>query len=208
MREGEGWLKRELSSLRILGRWGSRSIRRHGNGIMCMWARNDVRSWNHGGRQKPGDFSLVLCRLLRSNPGQLHCLFLASVPKVLREDGAECDADEVGFLAIANPWPGMLRGFWNDPDRKRFKETYFTAFPGYYLTGEGAKKDEDGYCWLMGRIDGVINVSGHPIGTAEVESALVSHPSVAEAAVIGIPHEVKGQGTLCVCHFENRDEEQ
>jgi acetyl-CoA synthetase len=81
----------------------------------------------------------------------------------------------------------MLRGFWNDPDRKRFKDTYFTVFPGTYFTGDGAKKDKDGYFWLMGRIDDVINVSGHRIGTAEVESALVSHPSVAEAAVIGIP---------------------
>ena len=88
----------------------------------------------------------------------------------------------------------MLRGFWNDPDRKRFKDTYFSIFPGNYFTGDGARKDPDGYYWLMGRIDDVINVSGHRIGTAEVESALVSHASVAEAAVIGYPHEIKGQG--------------
>jgi acetyl-CoA synthetase len=88
----------------------------------------------------------------------------------------------------------MLRGFWNDPDRKRFKETYFSLFPGNYFTGDGARKDGDGYYWLMGRIDDVINVSGHRIGTAEVESALVSHTSVAEAAVIGYPHDIKGQG--------------
>jgi acetyl-CoA synthetase len=88
----------------------------------------------------------------------------------------------------------MLRGFWNDQERKRFKETYFSVFPGQYFTGDGAKKDGDGYYWLMGRIDDVINVSGHRIGTAEVESALVSHRTVAEAAVIGIAHEVKGQG--------------
>jgi len=97
-------------------------------------------------------------------------------------------------LVISQPWPGMLRGFWNDTGRKRFKETYFSIFPGHYFTGDGAKKDEDGYFWLMGRIDDVINVSGHRIGTAEVESALVLHPSVAEAAVIGFTHEVKGQG--------------
>jgi acetyl-CoA synthetase len=127
-------------------------------------------------------------------PGSATFPFPGVVPKVLREDGSECDVEEGGSLIIAKPWPGMLRGFWNDPDRKRFKETYFSIFPGCYFTGDGAKKDKDGYFWLMGRIDDVINVSGHRIGTAEVESALVSHPSVAESAVIGIAHEVKGQG--------------
>jgi len=115
-------------------------------------------------------------------------------PKILRENASECEVDEGGSLVITRPWPGMLRGFWNDKDGKRFKETYFSLFPGVYFTGDGARKDPDGYYWLMGRIDDVINVSGHRIGTAEVESALVSHKSVAEAAVIGYPHEIKGQG--------------
>ena len=86
----------------------------------------------------------------------------------------------------------MMRTIYGDP--QRFKETYFSKFPGYYCTGDGARRDEDGYYWIMGRIDDVINVSGHRIGTAEVESSLVSHPKVAEAAVVGMPHDLKGQG--------------
>jgi acetyl-CoA synthetase len=88
----------------------------------------------------------------------------------------------------------MLRGFWNDPDKQRFRDTYFSMFKNSYFTGDGCRRDTDGYYWLLGRIDDVINVSGHRIGTAEVESALVSHAKVAEAAVIGYPHEIKGQG--------------
>jgi acetyl-CoA synthetase len=95
-------------------------------------------------------------------------------------------------LCIKKPWPGMMRTIFHDPER--FKETYFSRFPGYYNTGDGARRDQDGYYWLMGRIDDVINVSGHRIGTAEVESSLVSHPKVAEAAVVGMPHQLKGQG--------------
>ncbi len=93
---------------------------------------------------------------------------------------------------IKRPWPGLMRRVYGDPER--FKNTYFVQFPGVYTTGDGARVDEDGYYWLMGRIDDVINVSGHRIGTAEVESALVSHAKVVEAAVVGVPHEIKGQG--------------
>jgi len=111
---------------------------------------------------------------------------------VVREDGSEAEVNEGGYLLIRKPWPGMMRTVYGQ--HERFKETYFTQFPGNYFTGDGARKDEDGYFWLMGRVDDVINVSGHRIGTAEIESALVSHPSVAEAAVVGMPHEIKGQG--------------
>jgi acetyl-CoA synthetase len=100
--------------------------------------------------------------------------------------------NEGGSLVIKRPWPGLMRGVYGEPER--FKETYFVQFPGAYTSGDGARVDEDGYYWLMGRIDDVINVSGHRIGTAEVESALVSHTNVAEAAVVGMPHELKGQG--------------
>lgn len=93
---------------------------------------------------------------------------------------------------IKEPWPAITRGIYGDPEK--FKEVYFKRFPGYYLTGDGARKDKDGYYWLMGRIDDVINVSGHRIGTAEVESALVSHHSVSESAVVGFPHPIKGEG--------------
>ncbi len=97
-----------------------------------------------------------------------------------------------GNLCIKQPWPGIMRTVYGD--HKRFVETYFAAYPGMYLTGDGCRRDEDGYYWITGRVDDVINVSGHRIGTAEVESALVSHPKVAEAAVVGFPHEIKGQG--------------
>jgi acetyl-CoA synthetase len=195
MREGEGWVKRRgISSLRILGsvgepinpeawRWYHTNVGQERCPIMDTWWQTET-----------GGFLISPLPITPLKPGSATFPFPGVVPKILREDGSECEVDEGGSLVITKPWPGMLRGFWNDPDRKRFKETYFTIFPGHYFTGDGAKKDEDGYFWLMGRIDDVINVSGHRIGTAEVESALVSHPSVAEAAVIGVPHEVKGQG--------------
>ena len=112
--------------------------------------------------------------------------------KIVREDGSPADVNEGGYLTITKPWPGLMRRVYGDPER--FKNTYFVQFPGVYTTGDGARIDEDGYYWLMGRIDDVINVSGHRMGTAEVESALVSHPKVAEAAVVGFPHDLKGQG--------------
>ena len=97
-----------------------------------------------------------------------------------------------GNLCIADSWPGMMRTVYGD--HKRFVETYFSTFPGKYFTGDGARRDEDGYYWITGRVDDVINVAGHRLGTAEVESALVAHPKVAEAAVVGYPHDIKGQG--------------
>jgi len=195
MREGETWVKgRGISSLRILGsvgepinpeawRWYHTNVGQERCPIMDTWWQTET-----------GGFLISPLPITPLKPGSATFPFPGILPKIIREDGSECEVDEGGSLVIAKPWPGMLRGFWNDPDRRRFKETYFTIFPGYYFTGDGAKKDEDGYYWLMGRIDDVINVSGHRIGTAEVESALVSHRSVAESAVIGIPHEVKGQG--------------
>ncbi|HJW75644.1 MAG TPA: acetate--CoA ligase [Thermoleophilia bacterium] len=113
---------------------------------------------------------------------------------VLRDDGSEADVGESGHLCITAPWPGMLRGTWGDLDGKRFKEVYFSMFKGLYYTGDGCAIDADGDHWLKGRIDDVLNVSGHRIGTAEVESALVSYPAVAEAAVVGYPHDIKGTG--------------
>ena len=195
MREGEAWVKRRgVSSLRLLGsvgepinpeawKWYYTNVGQERCPIMDTWWQTET-----------GGFLISPLPITPLKPGSATFPFPGIVPKILREDGSECDVEEGGSLVIAKPWPGMLRGFWNDPERKRFKETYFTVFPGHYFTGDGAKKDEDGYYWLMGRIDDVINVSGHRIGTAEVESALVSHRSVAEAAVIGISHEVKGQG--------------
>ena len=100
--------------------------------------------------------------------------------------------DTEGYLVLKNPWPAMLRTIYGDPDR--YVSQYWSKNPGKYTTGDSAKRDKDGYFWIIGRVDDVIKVSGHRLGTAEVESALVSHPAVAEAAAIGLPHEVKGQG--------------
>ncbi len=125
-------------------------------------------------------------------PGSASRPYFGVEPVVLREDGLECDINEGGCLCIKKPWPGMMRTMWGD--HERFIDTYFTRFDNLYFSGDGCRIDEDGDYWLMGRIDDVVNISGHRIGTAEVESALVSHESVAEAAVVPIPHDVKGQG--------------
>jgi len=195
MREGEKWVeKRDLSSLKILGSvgepinpeawmWYYKNVGKEKCPIMDTWWQTET-----------GGYLISPLPVTPLKPGSATIPFFGVVPKILRENGSECGTDEGGSLVITQPWPGMLRGFWNDAGNKRFKDTYFSMFPGQYFTGDGARKDGDGYYWLMGRIDDVINVSGHRIGTAEVESALVAHPSVAEAAVIGYPHDIKGQG--------------
>ena len=127
-------------------------------------------------------------------PGSAIRPFFGINPKIFKEDGTEAGVNEGGYLVIDGAWPGMLRGTYGDPENKRMKEVYFSRFPGYYFSSDGARKDEDGDFWLMGRIDDVVNVSGHRLGTAEIESALVSHASVSEAAVVGYPHDIKGEG--------------
>ena len=114
------------------------------------------------------------------------------VPVLLDAEGNELEGNNEGNLCIKRSWPGQMRTVYGD--HKRFIETYFSQYDGYYFTGDGCKRDEDDYYWITGRVDDVINVSGHRMGTAEVESALVSHEKVAEAAVVGFPHEIKGQG--------------
>jgi len=123
-------------------------------------------------------------------PGSATKPFFGISADVLREDGSKANVNEGGYLVIKSPWPGMLRTIWNDP--QRYKRAYFEKF-GVYLTGDSAKIDEDGYFWMMGRVDDVIKSAGHRIGSAEVESSIVSHKSVAEAAVVPYPHEIKGQ---------------
>ncbi len=113
-------------------------------------------------------------------------------PALLDADGNELDGVAEGNLVLTDSWPGQMRTVYGD--HARFVETYFVTFDGVYFTGDGARRDEDGYYWITGRVDDVLNVSGHRMGTAEVESALVSHPAVAEAAVVGYPHPIKGQG--------------
>jgi acetyl-CoA synthetase len=122
------------------------------------------------------------------------------VPEVRSRDGKTLGANQGGYLVITKPWPGMLRTIYGDPDR--YVSQYWSRFPGTYFTGDGARRDEDGYYWVMGRIDDVVNVAGHRLGTMEVESALVSHPAVAEAAVVGRPDDLKGQAIAAFVTLE------
>jgi len=194
MREGEEWPnKHDLSSLRLLGTVGEPI-----NPEAWMWYYNVigkkrcpvVDTWWQ--TETGGILITTLPGAMPAKPGSAGVPFFGIELAILREDASTVEVNEGGYLVIKRPWPGLMRSVYGDP--KRFKETYFVRFPGVYTTGDGARIDEDGYYWLMGRIDDVINVSGHRIGTAEVESALVSHESVAEAAVVGMPHELKGQG--------------
>jgi len=194
MREGDKWPgKRDLSSLRILGTVGEPI-----NPEAWMWYYNVigkekcpvVDTWWQ--TETGGILITPLPGAVATKPGSATLPFPGIDVDILREDGTPVDVNEGGYLVIKKPWPGLMRQVYGEPER--FKETYFIQFPGVYTTGDGARRDEDGYYWLMGRIDDVINVSGHRVGTAEVESALVSHEKVAEAAVVGFPHELKGQG--------------
>jgi len=125
-------------------------------------------------------------------PGSATKPFFGVVPALVDEQGNILEGATSGNLVITRPWPGQMRTVYGD--HKRFHETYFSMYPGYYFTGDGARRDEDGYYWITGRVDDVLNVSGHRLGTAEIESALVLHEHVAEAAVVGYPHDIKGQG--------------
>jgi acetyl-CoA synthetase len=124
-------------------------------------------------------------------PGSATRPFPGISAEIVNDKGQPVGPNEGGYLVLTRPWPAMLRGIYGDPER--YQQQYWSRFPGVYFTGDGAKRDEDGYFWLLGRVDDVINVAGHRIGTYEVESALVDHPAVAEAAVIGVTDEVKGQ---------------
>ncbi len=199
MREGEEWVqKHDLSSLRLLGTVGEPI-----NPEAWMWYHTHVGKgklpivdtwWQ---TETGGILITPLPGAMTLKPGSANRPFPGVVPAVLNEKGEKAGVNEGGYLVIEKPWPGMLRGTYGDPENKRIKEVYFSRFPGQYFTGDGARIDEDGDYWLMGRIDDVINVSGHRLGTAEVESALVSHEAVAEAAVVGFPHEIKGEGIYC-----------
>jgi acetyl-CoA synthetase len=192
-REGEKWCDQyDLSSLRVLG-----SVGEPINPEAWMWY------YNHVGRKRipivdtwwqtetGGILITPLPGATPLKPGSATLPFFGVEPEVVRQDGTKADVNEGGYLVINKAWPGIMRTVYGD--HEKFKNTYFANFPGKYFTGDGARVDEDGYFWLMGRIDDVINISGHRIGTAEVESALVSHEDVAEAAVVGMPHDIKGQ---------------
>ena len=193
MREGVEWTqKRDISSLRLLGTVGEPI-----NPEAWMWYHDNigkkklpiVDTWwqteTGGILISPMPYATTL------KPGSATKPLPGVDAAIVNNEGVEAAPNDGGFLVVKKPWPGMLRGVWGDQDR--FKKQYFTAFPGVYESGDGARRDEDGYFWIMGRVDDVINVSGHRMGTAEVESALVAHASVAEAAVVGMPHNIKGE---------------
>jgi acetyl-CoA synthetase len=196
MRSGEEWVeKHDLSSLRILGSvgepinpeawmWYHRVVGKERLPVIDTWWQTET-----GGiliSPLPGAMTL--------KPGSATRPFFGVVPRVLKEDGTEAATNEGGYLVIEKPWPGMIRGTYGDAENSRIKEVYFERFPGTYISGDGARVDEDGDYWLMGRIDDVLNVSGHRLGTAEIESSLVGTPIVVEAAVVGFPHDIKGEG--------------
>jgi acetyl-CoA synthetase len=193
-REGDDWVTgRDLSSLRLLGTVGEPI-----NPEVWLWYHGLVG----GGRcpivdtwwqtETGGILITPLPGAMKIKPGSATLPFFGVEPLLIDADGVEVTGPGVGNLCIKRPWPGMMRGVYGDADR--FFDTYFKQYPGNYFTGDGCRRDEDGYYWITGRVDDVINVSGHRMGTAEVESALVSHDAVAEAAVVGMPHDIKGQG--------------
>jgi acetyl-CoA synthetase len=194
MRLGDEWpMKYKLDTMRILGSvgepinpeawmWYYEKIGRNRCPIVDTWWQTETGGFMIS--PLPGAHTL--------KPGSASRPFFGVDTVVLRDDGSQCDTNEGGKLCIRKPWPGMMRTMWGDHDR--FVDTYFTMYDDIYFAGDGCRIDQDGDYWLMGRIDDVVNVSGHRIGTAEVESALVSHEKVAEAAVTPVPHEIKGQG--------------
>jgi len=194
MREGDKWAQdADLSSLRLLGSvgepinpeawiWYHTHIGRERCPIVDTWWQTETG----------GILITPLPGAVPTKPGSATLPFPGVQPIILRQDGSEADVDEGGLLCIKSPWPGQMRTVYGH--HERFRDTYFSQYKDMYFTGDGARKDKDGYYWLMGRVDDVLNVAGHRIGTAEVESALVSHQAVAEAAVVGYPHDIKGQG--------------
>jgi acetyl-CoA synthetase len=200
MRFGESWPNRhDLSSLRLLGsvgepinpeawRWYYRVIGKERTPIMDTWWQTET-----------GMFMITPLPSMPLKPGSATLPFPGIDVDVVDDEGKPVEPNEEGYLVIKNPWPAMLRTIYGDPDR--YVQQYWSRFEeqGWYLPGDSARKDEDGYIWVIGRIDDVIKVSGYRLGTAEVESALVSHPTVAEAAVIGVPDELRGNVIRAYC---------
>jgi len=194
MREGDEPVnKRKLTSLRLLGTvgepinpeawlWYHRVVGKERCPIVDTWWQTETG----------GILITPLPGAIPTKPGSATLPFFGVKPVILDENNKRIEGPGSGALFIEEPWPGIMRTVYGQ--HERFKETYFKRCPGLYFTGDGCRRDEDGYYWITGRIDDVINVAGHRLGTAEVESALVSHSAVAEAAVVGFPHEIKGQG--------------
>jgi acetyl-CoA synthetase len=191
MRFGEEWpQKHDLSSLRLLGTVGEpinpeawRWYYEHIGGARCPI----MDTW---WQTETGGFMITPLPVTPLKPGSGTKPFFGIKAEVVDDAGNPVKPNEEGYLTILAPWPGMARTIYGDP--QRYKQTYWSRYPGRYFTGDSARQDEDGYFWIIGRVDDVLKVSGYRLGTAEVESALVSHPAVAEAAAIGLPHEVRG----------------
>ena len=203
-KEGDQWVDmHDLSSLRVLG-----SVGEPLNPEAWWWYYNKVG----GGRctiadtwwqtETGGHMILPLPGAIDIKPAKAMVPFFGVVPVLMDDNGKEITGPGQGALCIKNAWPGIARGLWDD-QQGLFKENYFSQFPGYYFSGDGAERDEDGDYKITGRVDDVINVSGHRMGTAEVEAALTSHPDVAEAAVVGFPHDIKGQGIFAYVTLNN-----
>jgi acetyl-CoA synthetase len=194
MREGDEWVRKtSRQSLRLLGtvgepinpeawEWYWRVVGDERCPVVDTWWQTETGAAMITGQ--PGAIAM--------KPGSASLPMYGVVPLLVDAEGKELKGAAEGNLCIAQSWPGQMRTVWGD--HERFFQTYFTTYPGRYFTGDGCRRDEDGYYWITGRVDDVINVSGHRMGTAEVESALVAHAKVAEAAVVGMPHEIKGQG--------------
>ena len=191
---GGKWPKHyDLSSLRLLGsvgevinpeawHWYHKNIGQGKCPVVDTWWQTETG----------GVLIAPIPGAIPAKPASAGVPFPGIVPLIIKDTGKKARLNEDGYLVITKPWPGMMQGVYGEP--QRFKNTYFSQFPGMYFTGDGAKKDKNGYYWLMGRVDDVINVSGHRLGTAEIESAIDANHSVAEAAIVGYPHEVKGEG--------------
>jgi acetyl-CoA synthetase len=196
MRFGDEWPnRRNLSSLRLLGtvgepinpeawRWYYRVIGKGRCPIMDTWWMTET-----------GGFMITPMPCVPLKPGSATLPFPGIRAEVVDENGNPCPPGVEGYLVIQNPWPGMTRTLYGDPDR--YVQVYWSKYPEWFFTGDSARRDEDGYFYIIGRVDDVLKVSGYRLGTAEIESALVAHPAVAEAAAIGLPHEVKGEGIHC-----------
>ncbi len=192
--QGDKWVNdKDLSSLRILGtvgepinpeawKWYFKHIGKKRCPIVDTWWQTETG----------GVLITALPYAIDQKPGSASLPFFGVKPAIVDEHGTLIEGTGSGLLVITEPWPGQMRTVYGD--HKRFEDTYFQLFDGVYYSGDGCKRDEDGYYWITGRVDDVINISGHRLGTAEVESALVSHPDVAESAVIGYPHNIKGEG--------------
>jgi acetyl-CoA synthetase len=214
MKEGDSFVnKSNLSSLKLLGSVGETIKEPEWNWYYNVVGKKKcpiVDTWWQ--TETGGILISPLPAITKLKPGSATKPFFGISPVILSEEGKEIDGNPAeGLLAIKSSWPGQMRTIYGDHDR--FFEVYFSQFKGYYFTGDGAKRDEDGYYWITGRVDDVLNVSGHRLGTAEIEGAIGRHKAVAEAAVVGYPHDIKGEGvyayvTLMTGEKESDDVEQ